>query len=101
MFITLKIKILSNLLYSVVHNPREKDIVMDYCERIRDLREDSGLTQTAIGKLLKVGQRTYADYEYGVTRIPVDRLIQLAKYYDVSMDYICGVSSVRGSFPKE
>ena len=74
---------------------------MDYCERIRDLREDSGLTQTAIGKLLKVGQRTYADYEYGVTRIPVDRLIQLAKYYDVSMDYICGVSSVRGRFPKE
>ena len=74
---------------------------MDYCDRIRDLREDSGLTQTEIGKLLNVGQRTYADYEYGVTRIPVDRLIQLAKYYDVSMDYICGVSSVRGRFPKE
>jgi len=65
---------------------------MKYSERIRALREDRDKTQTEIAALLKVGQRTYCDYELGNTRIPVDSLIILAKYYQVSMDYICGIS---------
>lgn len=72
---------------------------MNYAERIRALREDVDKTQSEIAKLLKVGQRTYCDYELGKTRIPVDSLIVLAKLYDVSMDYICGVSDVRKPFP--
>ena len=72
---------------------------MSYAERIRALREDSDKTQTEIAKLLKIGQRTYCDYELGKTRIPVDSLIVLAKLYDVSMDYICGLSDVRMPFP--
>lgn len=74
-------------------------ISMNYAERIRALREDVDKTQSEIAKLLKVGQRTYCDYELGKTRIPVDSLIVLAKLYDVSMDYICGVSDVRKPFP--
>lgn len=35
----------------------------------------------------------------GKTRIPVDALIKLAKFYDVDMNYICGVSGMRGKFP--
>lgn len=62
---------------------------MKYAERIRALREDHDKTQNEIAKLLKVGQRTYCDYELGKTRIPVDSLIVLARLYDVSMDYIC------------
>ena len=73
---------------------------MNYAERIRTLREDHDKTQTEIAQLLQVGQRTYCDYELGKTRIPVDSLILLAKLYDVSMDYICGVSSSRKSFPR-
>lgn len=73
---------------------------MSYAERIRALREDSDQTQTQIAQLLKVGQRTYCDYELGKTRIPVDSLIVLAKLYNVSMDYICGLSDVKGHFPK-
>ena len=65
---------------------------MHYTERIRTLREDYDKTQTDIAELLKIGQRTYCDYELGKTRIPVDSLIVLAKYYNVSMDYICGMS---------
>ena len=65
---------------------------MKYSERIRALREDRDKTQAEIAALLKVGQRTYCDYELGNTRIPVDSLIILAKYYQVSMDYICGLS---------
>ena len=74
---------------------------MNYAERIRALREDSDKTQTDIAKLLKVGQRTYCDYELGKTRIPVDSLIILAKLYNVSMDYICGVSDIRNPFPQK
>lgn len=71
---------------------------MNYAERIRALREDSDKTQTEIAQLLKVGQRTYCDYELGKTRIPVDSLILLAKLYNVSMDYICGLSDTKGYF---
>ena len=74
---------------------------MNYTERIRALREDNDMTQTKIAQLLKVGQKTYSDYELGKTRIPVDSLIILAKLYNVSMDYICGVSDIRGSFPQK
>lgn len=73
---------------------------MKYAERIRALREDRDLTQTQIAQLLKVGQKTYSDYELGKTRIPVDSLIVLARLYNVSMDYICGVTDTRKPFPR-
>ena len=74
---------------------------MNYTERIRALREDHDKTQTEIAQLLKIGQKTYSDYELGKTRIPVDSLIILAKLYNVSMDYICGTSDTRKPFPKK
>ena len=52
-----------------------------------------------IADLLHIGQRTYADYESGKTRIPVDSLLILAKYYDVSMDYITGASNLQTKYP--
>lgn len=72
---------------------------MKYAERIRALREDNDKTQAEIAAQLRVGQRTYCDYELGKTRIPVDSLIILAKMYNVSMDFICGVSDTRKPFP--
>ena len=74
---------------------------MNYSERIRALREDADKTQSQIAALLQVGQRTYCDYENGKTRIPVDSLIMLAQLYNVSMDYICGVSDQKQEFPKK
>lgn len=74
---------------------------MKYAERIRALREDNDKTQAEIAKMLKVGQRTYCDYELGKTRIPVDSLIVLARLYDVSMDYICGTSDIQNGFPRK
>ena len=74
---------------------------MNYAERIRSLREDADMTQAQIAGLLQVGQRTYCDYELGKTRIPVDSLILLARMYNVSMDYICGVSDQKREFPKK
>jgi len=74
---------------------------LKYNERIRELREDRDLSQTFIADLLHIGQRTYSDYELGKTRIPLESVIVLAKYYDVSMDYICGVSKIAAPFPKD
>lgn len=74
---------------------------MNYRTRIRSLREDHDYTQTYIASLLNVGQRTYADYELGKTRIPVDSLIILAKFYNVDMNYICGVSNNRNTYPSK
>lgn len=72
---------------------------MKYNERIRAIREDSDMTQQQIADILHVGQRTYSDYESGKTRIPVDSLILLAKYYNVSMDYISGISNNKKPYP--
>lgn len=72
---------------------------MHYTERIRALREDHDQTQTQVAGILHVGQRTYADYELGNTRIPVDSLIKLARYYNVDMNYITGISDIKNKFP--
>lgn len=72
---------------------------MKYYERIREIREDRSMTQQKVADLLHIGQRTYADYESGKTRIPVDSLLILAKFYDVSMDYITGASNFRSKYP--
>lgn len=74
---------------------------MKYNKRIRGIREDHDLTQQNIADLLHIGQRTYADYESGKTRIPVDSLLILAKFYDVSLDYITGASNIKKEYPKE
>ena len=70
-------------------------------ERIREIREDNSLTQQKVADLLHVGQRTYADYESGKTRIPVDSLLILARYYNVSVDYISGASNVKTKYPQK
>lgn len=74
---------------------------MHYTSRIRSLREDHEYTQTYIASILHIGQRTYADYELGKTRIPLDSIIILARFYDVSMDYICGCSDFKSHFPSK
>lgn len=74
---------------------------MLYTDRIRALREDNDLNQTRIAQLLNVGQKTYSDYELGKIRIPIDSMLVLAKFYDVSMDYICGVTDIKSPFPKK
>ncbi len=72
---------------------------MRYNERIREIRQAHSLTQQKVADLLHVGQRTYADYESGKTRIPVDSLLILARFYNVSMDYITGASDIISRYP--
>ena len=60
--------------------------------RIRDLREDRDLTQQKVADYLHVKQNTYSQYEIGVLNYPVEVLIKLAVFYDVSMDYLVGLT---------
>ena len=66
-----------------------------YVERIRELREDKDLKQKDIAEYLKTTQQVYSRYEMGVTEIPVRHVISLAKFYNVSADYILGLSDKR------
>ena len=61
-------------------------------QRIRDLREDNDLTQKQIAKNLCCSQQVYSNYELGQRDIPTAILIALSKYYDVSTDYILGLT---------
>ena len=67
------------------------DYVMQY-RRIRDLREDNDLTQKVVAQSLNCSQQVYSNYELGQRDIPTDILIKLSKLYDVSTDYILGMS---------
>ena len=58
--------------------------------RIRDLREDKDLTQTQVAKLLGMSQTGYSKYETGENDIPTAVLIQLARFYNTSIDYLLG-----------
>ena len=60
--------------------------------RIRYLREDNDLTQTAIAKILNMSQTGYSKYETGENDIPTIILIKLAKYYNTSIDYLLGIT---------
>lgn len=59
--------------------------------RIRELREDSDLTQKQMCKILHCSQQVYSNYELGQRDIPTDVLIALAKFHHTSTDYILGL----------
>lgn len=61
--------------------------------RIRHLREDRDLTQTQIARQLGMSQTGYSKYETGENDLPTAVLIRLARYYDVSIDYLLGESN--------
>ncbi|MGN0534639.1 MAG: helix-turn-helix domain-containing protein [Eubacterium sp.] len=61
-----------------------------YFQRLRDLREDKDMKQSDIAQLLGIQQTVYSRYERGFQNIPLEHLIKLADYYNVSTDYILG-----------
>ena len=64
-----------------------------YYERLRELREDNDLTQADVAKKLKTTQQVYSRYEKGINEIPVRHLVTLCKFYNVSADYILGLTN--------
>lgn len=67
-------------------------------QRLQDLREDFDLTQTEIAGVLHTSQKQYSRWETGDFPIPFEKAIALAKFYDVSLDYIAGLTNIKDKF---
>ena len=61
-----------------------------YLKRMRDLREDNDMNQEQIAKILNITRQQYQLYESGKRKIPIDKLIEICRFYKVSADYILG-----------
>ncbi len=75
---------------------------MAFYERLRDLRKQANKTQSEIADYLGTTAQYYGRYENGECELPLMRAIELAKYYDVSLDYLAGRTNNRqGKFCPE
>lgn len=64
---------------------------MYYTQRLKDIREDNDLKQEAVAITLNITRQQYQLYESGKRKLPIDKLILLCKYYNVSADYLLGL----------
>lgn len=69
--------------------------------RLRKLREEAGLNQKDIATIFGTDQSYYAKYEKGIRPITFERVIILAKFYNVSIDYIAGLTNDKGGIHKK
>lgn len=69
--------------------------------RLRDLREDSDLTQRTLAEHLHIRQSTYSQYENGQRQMPLETLVALAEYFDTSTDYLLGLTDEREPYPRK
>lgn len=68
--------------------------------RLKELREAHKKTQTDIANFLHIKQNTYSQYENEQRQVPIVTLINLAKFYSTSVDYILGLTEVEDPYPK-
>ena len=70
----------------------------DYRERLKALREDHDLTQAELGKQLNKSQQGYNHIEAGRAELKIDDLVKLCKFYNLSADYIIGLTNKKKSY---
>lgn len=66
---------------------------MGYYSRLRDLREDNDLSIRKLADILHMQRTTYHNYETGKRELPFELAITLANYYNVSLDYLAGITN--------
>ena len=66
---------------------------MNYYQRLRDIREDHDKSQADIADVLGIQQTQYSRYERGTQKMGIDKYIILSKYYNISLDYLCGLTN--------
>lgn len=71
---------------------------MDYRKRIRAVREDRDLTQAQVGRVLKKTQQGYNHIENGRAELKIEDLIALCRFYNLSADYLIGLSDTPKPF---
>ena len=64
---------------------------MQFYQRLKDMREDHDMTQSQIAELLGTAREQYNKYETGKQELPMHHFITLARYYNVSLDYLAGL----------
>lgn len=64
---------------------------MNVYKRLKDTREDFDKSQAEIAKIIGTSQSYYAQYENGKRAIPFERMVVLAQYYNISLDYFAGL----------
>lgn len=69
--------------------------------RIRDLREDSDRKQKEVAAYLLCDQSLYSKYERGERPLPLEAAVKLAQLYDVSLDYLVGLTNLKTPYPKK
>lgn len=74
--------------------------IKKYITKLKKLRKDNKFIQKDIAKILDITQSQYSLYENNLRSIPIKKLIILAKYYDVSVDYLLGLTNERKPYPK-
>lgn len=67
-----------------------QEVNMMFFQRLEDMRIDRDLSQSDVARILGCQREVYRRYEKGTRTIPVDFLIKLADYYNVSIDYLVG-----------
>lgn len=65
---------------------------MQIYKRLRDIREDKDLKQSDIATMLHIKQQQYQMYESGKRELPMHHFITLAEYYNLSLDYLAGLT---------
>lgn len=64
---------------------------MYYYQRLRDIREDHDKKQEMIAQVLEISRQQYQLYESGKRELPMHHFVILARYYNVSLDYLAGL----------
>ena len=77
------------------------EVVFVQYERIRNLREDSDMTQQQIADKLYISRSAYSNYENGSRAFPLEILSQIADIYGTSVDYLIGRTNVKKPYPKK
>ncbi|MDP4146099.1 MAG: helix-turn-helix transcriptional regulator [Bacillota bacterium] len=70
-------------------------------ERLKLLRKENNIKQEDVADSLKISRQAYANYEVGRREPNIQILINIADYYNVSLDYLCGVTEIRTNFHKD
>ena len=77
---------------------RKGGVYLDYRIRLRNVREDRDLTQAELGRVLNKSQQGYNHIEAGRAELKIDDLVKLCKFYDLSADYLIGLTGKPKSY---
>ena len=72
---------------------------MDYRQRLREIREDRDLSQAEVGQVINKSQQGYSHIENGRAELKIDDLIALCRFYQLSADYLIGLTNEPKNHP--